>query len=422
MPEPIPSSRDFELPKLYRHSGLFVIVGLILLYWSQSMYFVAGNTARMGSLALGFGLILCAAWLRSKGHLFRNLPFVIASGAYFLALVLLSVFQEHQIWYDRTQLIFCVVCIFLFWAGYILAREKRQDFVSANQWSLVGVAGIAIVCLLAFLRFVKDISFQGSERGFGETTLNPVGVAYANTCLGLVFVVIAILNKSLIRKGVHLLAACLAFGVVLSSASRGAVIWGACAIVFFLLLNRHRKYLSGKNVLIAVGACMLVVPVCAVLYTTNYAIAERLDILLERFTEMFQSLFGGGQARTDLSLSARQIMWDSYVSTFDQWIIFGEKRYVGYPHNQWVEILVRFGLMGIPLLIISVVLFFRLGWDVLTRKMRPDVEFSLIATLFVFSYLQSMTSLSLQVNRALWLGFGYLLGYYIERSKQRRRT
>ena len=69
----------------------------------------------------------------------------------------------------------------------------------------------------------------------------------------------------------------------------------------------------------------------------------------------------------------------------------------------------------------SVVLFVRLGWDVLTRKMHPDVEFSLIATLFVYSYLQSITSLSLHVNRALWLGFGYLLGYFIERSRRRRR-
>ena len=386
------------------------------------MYFVAGNTARMGSLAVGFGLICWSAWLRGKWNVFHHLPFVIVSGAYFTALVILSIFQQHTIWYNDTQQIFVLVCIVLFWAGYILAREKRQDFVSANQWSLVGVAGIAIICLLAFLRFVKDISFQGSERGFGETTLNPVGVAYANTCLGLVFLVVGMLNKNLIRKGVHLLAGCLAFGVVLSSASRGAVIWGACAIVFFLLLNRHRKYLSWKNVLITLFACALLTPVIVVLYKTNYAISERLDILIERFDQMLRSLFGGGQARTDVSLSARQLMWDSYISTFDQWIIFGEKGYTGYPHNQWVEMLARFGLLGIPMLVMSIVLFFRLGWDAVIRKMHPDVEFSLIATIFMYSYLQSMTSLSLQVNRALWLGFGYLLGYYIERRKQGRRA
>ena len=414
--------RDYELPKLYKHSGLFVIVGLVFLYWSQSMYFVAGNMARLGSLALGFGLILLAAYLRTRHSQFKHAPFVIASGAYFLTLAFLSKFQEHLIWYNKPQLIFCVVSICLFWAGYILAREKRQEFVSANQWSLVGVAGIAIVCLLAFLRFVKDISFEGSERGFGGTTLNPVGVAYANTCLALVFIVIGVLNRCLIRKGVHLLAAVLAIGVVLSSASRGAVIWGACAVVYFLLLNRHRKYLSGKNILIGLGSCVLVIPIIVVLYTTNYAISERIDILVGRFSRMFESLFGGGQALTDMSLNVRQVVWQSYALTFDQWIVFGEKRYVGYPHNQWLEILVRFGLLGIPLLIMSVVLFVRLGWDVMTRKMHPDVEFSLISALFVFSYLQSMTSLSLHVNRALWLGFGYLLGYFIERSRRNRRA
>lgn len=422
MPERIPSSRDFELPKLYRHSGLFVIVGLILLHWSQALYFVAGNTARLGSLALGFGLILFAACLRAKGDLFRHMPFVIASGVYFLALTILSKLQGHMIWYDRTQLIFSFVCICLFWAGYILAREKRQDFVSANQWSLLGLAGIAMVCLLAFLRYVKDISFQGSLRDFGSTTLNPVGVAYAHTCLCFIFVVVGVLNKSLVRKTVYLFTACLAFAVVLSSASRGAVIWGGGALLFLLLLNRHRKYLSVKNVLVAAVACTLLIPICIVLYMSNYAIAERFDILMDRFTQLFENLFGGGQGQADMSLTARQVMLESYFSTWGQWLWLGEKNYLGYPHNQWLEILVRFGLLGLPLLLMSIVLFCRLGWDLVSRKIHPDIEFSLITTLFVYSYLQSMTSLSLQVNRALWLGFGYLLGYFIERSRRNRRA
>ena len=411
--------RDLQLPKLYKYSGLFVVVGLILLYWSQSMYFVAGNTARMGSLALGFGLIVGAVFLRARGRIVKYLPFVILTGSYFIALAMLSLFQIHAIWYDQTQQVFVLVCLVLFWAGYILAREKRQDFVSANHWILVVVAGIAIVCLLAFLRFVKDISFEGSVRGFGETTLNPVGVAYANTCLTLVFVVIGVLNKSLIGKAVHLLTACIAFAVVLSTASRGAVIWGGCAIIFFILLNRHRKYLSGKNLMILIGTCILLIPICFVLYNANYAVSERLDILGKRFINLYHGLFET-RGSVDNSANARQIMLHSYASTFEQWIILGEKGYRGYPHNQWMEILARFGLLGIPLLIMSVVLFCRLGWDVVTRKTHPDLEFSIIASLFMYSYLQSMTSLSLQVNRALWLGFGYLLGHYIRRSKRRR--
>ena len=165
------------------------------------MYFVGGQSARMGSLVVGFGLIVGAAFLRAGGQIGKHLPFVVLTGSYFILLAMLTRFQDHAIWYDRQQQIFTVVCLFLFWSGYILAREKRHDFVSANQLSLVGLGFLALLCLMRFLEFVKLISFEGSARGFGDTTLNAVGVAFANTCLGLVFLVMAILNKNLLRKG-----------------------------------------------------------------------------------------------------------------------------------------------------------------------------------------------------------------------------
>lgn len=386
------------------------------------MYFVAGQFARLGSLAVGFCLILSAAWLRSRGGLLRHSPFVLFTGGYFSSLVLLSKFQSHSIFYDRTQQIFVIVCICLFWAGYILAREKRQDFVSANQFSLVGVAAIAIVCLLAFLRFVKAVSFAGAERGFGESTLNPVGVAYANTCLALIFVVIGLFNREIWRKALFLIVAVLAGFIVVSTASRGALIWGVAAILFFLVLSRHRKYLSVKGLGTLIAGMCIVVPIALTVYHLNYAIAERVDILVGRFLSLFRELFTSSTVIEDGSVGAREVMWDFYISNIDQWLFFGEKNYVGYPHNQWLEIGVRFGFLGIPLLIMSIALGWRVCWDALTKKMHPDVEFSLITILFIYSYLQSMTSLSLQVNRALWLGFGYLLGYYIERSKRRRRA
>jgi O-antigen ligase len=413
-----PQYRDFELPKLYKYSGLFIIIGLVMLHWSQAMYFVGGNAARIGSLVAGFGLIVGAAFLRARWRTVDYIPFAIVTGAYFIALAMLTKFQRHSIWYEPTQLIFTVVCLILFWAGYILAREKRQDFVSANQWSLVGVGILALLSSLSFLRFVKDISFAGSERGFGGTELNPVGVAYANTCLGLVFLILAILNKNLLRKGLYLLVACVSFFVVLSSASRGAVIWGTAAMVFFFVLNRHRKYLTGRGLLLAMLSVLLLIPVAAILYKTNYAVSERLDILIGRFTTMFDSLLGRGHGGGDPSVNAREYTWMSYLSTVDQWIFFGERGYSSYPHNQWLEIFARFGLLGVPMFVMSVVLFFKVSWSAVFDELHPDVEFSLITTLFMFAYLSSITSLSLQVNRVMWLGFGYLLGYYVQRARR----
>ena len=187
-----PQYLDFELPKLYKYTGLFVIIGLAMLHWSQAMYFLGGQPARLGSLAVGFGLIVGAALLRARGQIVKYLPFVFITGSYFILLAMLTKIQEHVIWYDQTQQIFTLVCLFLFWSGYILAREKRHDFVSANQWSLIGVSLLALLCLMRFLQFVKLISFEGSARGYGDVSLNAVGVAFANSCLGLIFLVFEI--------------------------------------------------------------------------------------------------------------------------------------------------------------------------------------------------------------------------------------
>ena len=406
------------LSKYYKYSGLLVIVGLIFLYWSQALYFVAGNQMRLLSLVFGLGSIVAAAYLRARERIFEHAPLIVISGLYFCVLAFLTKFQGHAIWYDRTQLIFCVVCLVLFWSGYILAREKRQDFLSADQRVLVIIAGIAIICLLAFLRYVKNISFQGSLRDFGETALNPVGVAYANTCLFLIFLVLGFANKSLIKKSIYLFAASLALGVVMSSASRGAVVWGTCGIVYFLLLNRYWRSISIKNLFVALGACTLVIPIILLIYNTNYAVSERMNILINRFEGMYYSYFGGVQAPIDLSASSREMYWYQYYTTVKEWVILGERGYIGYPHNQWLEIFVRFGLLGLPLFFISIFLFIRLGIDTLFQRFRPDIEYSIITILFVFGYMQSMTSLSLHVNRVLWLGFGYILGGFIARRSR----
>ena len=257
-------------------------------------------------------------------------------------------------------------------------------------------------------------------RGFGETGLNPVGVAYANTCLCFIFLVLGFLNKRFVIKSIHLLTACFAFGVIMTSASRGAVIWGLCAIVYFLLLNRHLSYFSPKNLFFVAVICVVLVPVILLIYNTNYAVSERINILMNRFEGMYNTLFGiGVHSVVDLSTDSRQFYWNHYFSIIDQWIFLGERGYKGYPHNQWLEILVRFGFLGVPILFISIFLFIRLSLDTLLQRFRPDIEYSIITVLFVFGYLQSMTSLSLQVNRVLWLGFGYVLGGFIARRSDK---
>ena len=158
---------------------------------------------------------------------------------------------------------------------------------------------------------------------------------------------------------------------------------------------------------------LCVFPVAWVLYQNNYAVSERLSVLVERFSSMFRAFSGSS---SDASITDREVIWTYYAQNIETWIIWGEQGYVGYPHNQFLEILVRFGLLGIALLIVSVLTFLFGLLFLFSSKRKYDLEISLISTVFVFSYLQSMTSLSLQMNRAMWLGLGYLLGIFFNQA------
>jgi O-antigen ligase len=394
---------------------VLLICGVIFMYWSTPMFFVGGQFARLGSLVLGFSCVMLATYLRARGRIFLHRGFLASSGTYFVSLLFLTKLQQHDMWREPVQLVFCLICLALFWAGYLLAYERRDSDLNSDRWSFAAVAFIGILALLTFLRFVNAISFHGTTRGYGETTLNPVGIAYANTCFLVIFVVLSHYAKYLWTKSLFILAASVAFFVVGSSASRGAIIWGACALLFFYLFNRSKKRASIWKYFYFLVVIMLTTPIILIVYRTNFAVAESFDVLLKRFESLYYSWTGQSE---DLSSSAREYYWEHFISIFNEWVLLGQKYYIGYPHNQWLEISVRFGLLGIPMLITSLASIVIMA--VMTLRKRVfyiSLEYSVVVTLFLFGYLQSMTSLNLQMNRVLWLGMGYVLGCWFSRHR-----
>jgi hypothetical protein len=393
---------------------VLLICGVIFMYWSTPMFFIGGQFARLGSLVLGFSCVMLATYLRARGRVFLHLGFLASSGTYFVSLLALTKLQQHDMWREPVQLVFCLICLALFWAGYLLAYERRDADLNSDRWSFAALAFMGILALLSFLRFVNSISFHGTTRGYGETTLNPVGVAYANTCFLVIFVVLSHYAKYLWTKILFLLAASVAFFVVASSASRGAIVWGACALLLFYLFNRSIKSINIKQYFYLLAAGLLAAPAILFVYRTNFAIAESFDVLLKRFESLYYSWTGQS---VDLSVSAREYYWEYYISTFTEWALLGQKYYVGYPHNQWLEIGARFGLLGIPMLITSLASIVIMAVMTLRKRAFISLEYSVVVTLFLFGYLQSMTSLNLQMNRVLWLGMGYVLGCWLSRRR-----
>jgi hypothetical protein len=159
---------------------------------------------------------------------------------------------------------------------------------------------------------------------------------------------------------------------------------------------------------------MLTTPIILIVYRTNFAVAESFDVLLKRFESLYFNWTGQAE---DLSASTREYYWEYYISKFAEWGLLGQKYYIGYPHNQWLEIGVRFGLLGIPMLITSLASIVIMAVMTLRKRAFISLEYSVVVTLFLFGYLQSMSSLSLQMNRVLWLGMGYVLGCWLSRHR-----
>ena len=394
-------------------SCVLLIIGTISLHWSVPMFFIAGSFSRLGSLVFGFCSIALAALIRSSTSLFEYVGVFSVTGSYFLFLGLQSKIQEHHIWYDQLQIIFCLICLFLFWFGFVLGSSKVRTVNVGSEWILVIFGLLGILALIGFLRFVKDISFYGTQRDYGDTSLNPVGVAYSMICLALAYLVLGVCAPKLWRKMLFFAVVALAFIAAVSSASRGALFAGLGAVIYFVLLNRRTVQWSVRSWLTTVGGILFMLPIIWIMYHKNYAISERSALLIKRVSSMFRAFSGNSN---DPSMSIREITWDYYIKNIETWIVFGEKGYSAYPHNQFFEILVRFGLFGIPLLLMSVFTIGRVLSYLLFSRQKYDLEFSFVSILFVFSYLQSMTSLSLQINRVMWLGFGYFLGIIFNRN------
>lgn len=388
----------------------FWFLGLLILFGNGAISHLLGGGFRYVALVLGFLLICISAYhriaLRTKPI---NYVFLCGLSLYSSILLIWPYLRGHP---DAGLLptVFSLIIFCLFFAGYFIGRSSR-----AKGLPTVGLVHLAFIILAAissykYLSFVKQMTFAGGGRDLD--TGNPVGVAYIFTTFCIVLIYLFILYKSFVVKAVALFGLIFAALIVVSTGSRGAVLWGSVAFfyIFFVLILHGRLRITLGRVLGSMLLVLLGVFLVYGLSLVNYAVAERWDLMAARFTGLFGTLLGDG---SDMSTVGRLYKYSYYFNSYDQWLLLGEKGYFGYPHNQFLEIVVRFGLYGVPLLILSLYALFKTIYFSLFNRVKDNlsVEWYLFSLLFIFCYLQSMTSLSLEINRGLWLGMGFLVGY-----------
>lgn len=396
----------------FRKTETALISGLILLHWSQPVTLVSGKHIGLACLAFGFLLILvCTFW---RGRFIPEGTTLIGGSVCYAALLMVnSVMLEHAFISNPLAVTFHLIVISLFICGFVLGATRGHVPQLPTSGTHVIMAAIAIGLSIAFARQLQASESYGI-RGFGDVGLNPNGVAYVIMCLGLIFLVLAIKDTSPLSRALCSGAAAATMVLVLGCASRGAVLWGTIVGMLLLVVQRISRSTMGR--VLQVLALILVAGLVVTYAARRFPVLQgRIDQLKYRFTSIIEDI--ENSQISDMSINARKNQMQYYRHIASDWWLRGLPGYRRYPHNQWMEIAVRFGMLGVPFLIFSL-------WSItkaLQRMIRGGPTLSreelAVYTLFVFAYLQSMSSLALQVNRVLFLGFGYILGAHAVQKK-----
>jgi hypothetical protein len=390
-------------------SSELVIGGLIALHLAQATYFLLGNNARLGMLGVGFLAIVAGSLLRAGRLLVERGPFLLLALLPMALLAAQTHFLKHR-FESELGWVFLGIAASLFLCGIALGySESRAPHRPALYLTTVAT-GFGIVAMLLFLRFIETISLLTVARTFADTELNPIAVGYAHMVLCMVFLLLALLARGWILRTVALAAAVTAFGLVVSSASRAILVWGALASIIMILAVLRRSDTIHKRRLLMVAVIGCVAVLVAGGLWLGASIGERAQILMSRWEELLAGVRG---EKVDNSLMAREQMWRFYLENPQAWWPFGERFYQGYPHNQWIEWIARFGVIGIPFAMLSMVAIFY-AWRVLWSRRNLSTEALVVLGGFLVGYFQSITSLSLEMNRVMWLGYGYLLGIALQ--------
>ena len=400
-------------------------LGMLLLFGSSPIAYLLGGVFKWLGLIFGFGLILFSAVKKTSknGALVGSIGFVVIASAYFFILELISVLNNHYSVRSIQNIIFTFVSYFLFLSGFLISKCTPSFKQMRSSWIEIGFTVLFVLASFKYIQYVQSISFFAVGReSDGGASGNPVGIAYQFSVLSVIFLYLIKSQENIIYRIIFLIAALSSFSVILTTESRGAVMalfLGMFYLIlagifngqFLIFFRSKKKYF--RNIAFAAFA-ILVAIIASSLFSNNFIFQEKFDALYKRFENLYYMVIG---QRSDLSTQNRVDLYMHFLNRTDEWFLIGEKNLSFYPHNQFLEIFVRFGLFGIPLFIVSVYGAFKFHICNFGKKFRSE-EFVFMSMLFAFSYLQSQSSLGLDINRSLFLSLGFMLGYILKKPKQ----
>ncbi|MBW4360344.1 O-antigen ligase family protein [Flavobacterium taihuense] len=391
-----------EIPN--KRSNFFVL-GVFFLVWSINGFFIGGGVLKMGLLMFGFILILGSSFTLPVYRRFINFSLI---ALFFLISYWAIAIVRSQKTVTFSIFTFDVICFLLLLSGYFVASNLNY-FTKVSPKIILLISLLAIVGGVMFIKYQSQLLLNnvgGNTRSAVEegddSGINVIGIAYTNAIIFFIlyyFVVYYDLKKWI--KGVVFLSIFCVLFVILSTQSRGALIY----IVLILLMINFKKIFSVRYVFKSLKVLLVAVLIFVLALNFFPAMQDKMEGTLERF----QTLIALSEdVEADKSSYERTLIMEDFFNNIEDVILLGKEGYNPYPHNQFVEIIMRWGLFfGLPLIVFSIRNFVRALMR-LFKKDSVNPFMNLILFIFIFSFFQSLSSMSLEMNRMFWFGLGFL--------------
>ena len=378
----------------------YAIMGLFFLIYATFAYSLLGNLGKYVSLAIGIGLFVYVV-VKTGINYFLNI-FFIKCFLVFLVYLLIALWNKQQV-LEPLQITFSIINLFLLGFGFVLAKFRGVYKPSGFRIVLYNFL-VVIGCLAMYFKQASRFGFVDNTRDLGDDNLNPVGVAYVSI---LMLFFIFWLWKSTVNK-LHkfftILSAFLISVILITTLSRGAIVFLFVTFLIYVL-NNFTKTINVKNIFKLFLFSLIFLLMFQYLLGEVPFIENKFTAIIERF-----EVLDSGAKVVDRSSMERLKVYNYFKNNYHNFYL-GEYNYIPYPHNQFMEIFMRWGLFGLPLIIFSLLTLWKSIVLLKFEFVKRDSFLFLMLLLFIFSYLQSLTSLSLEMNRTLWLGFGFITGY-----------
>lgn len=336
----------YGMKKAFSNKFLYTYIGIYVLYYLQGFLYASGSLISQAFLLLYLLMSLYGLYKFVKS---TNKPDVIKLLAFFLLLNVLTFLVSDKTVYGRSFEAIGEVNVFGQFkniVGFVSSIFIPYIYVRKNGISDKSLARMAILfIIMSFIRY----SFAFNElQEESESTLGFTNNAGYIVVCTIPFV--PFLLKE--HKWVAIALVVTLIGLIMTASKRGAILCMLVSLVFSLVFYMKATKFSLKRIIV------VAVIACAAGYAIydNYSTNEYLQYRLEKTEEQ-----GAGAREIAYAILWEHWLYDSNIVT--QVIGNGSAQTIevwgNYAHNDWLELLIDNGLVGVVLYLLIFIYGFR---------------------------------------------------------------